>query len=139
MRLADVYLMYAEAVNEWKGDPNATADGYPLTALEAVNLVRRRAGMPEVTAGAEAYSGDFRELVLNERAVELAFEGHYWFDQRRWKRRPDRILYDLRFDEDYTFFSREPVLNTVFLDRHWWLPFPSSISSVADFTQNPGW
>lgn len=140
MRLADVYLMYAEAIYASTGDPYSSYSDYSMSAFEAVNKVRNRAGMPDVDVTLSAYDGDFLKLVLNERAVELAFEGHFWFDQRRWKIKPDAVLYDLQFDEDYSYFSREPILNTVFEDRHWWLPFPSDVTQIAnDFPQNPGW
>lgn len=90
IRLAEVYLNYAEAVNEAYG-PAGSVEGMP-SALEAVNTVRARAGMPAVqdrfTGSAEA----FRERVRNERTVELMYEGHHYFkDSRRWKVAPERM------------------------------------------------
>lgn len=74
MRYADVLLMYAEAKIEL-GEIDATV-------ADALNQVRRRAGMPDVTLGSQA---EMIELVRNERAVELAFEGLRLADIRRWK------------------------------------------------------
>ncbi len=73
-----------------------------MSAADAVNKVRPRAGMPDVAttlamaiisylmpqSEEDAYVGNldpFRVLYRNERAVELAYEGHYWYDIRRWK------------------------------------------------------
>jgi hypothetical protein len=72
LRYADVLLMLAEASNEASG-PSAEAFGY-------LNLVRKRAGLEELTGlGKDA----FRTAVLKERRIELAFENHRWFDLKR--------------------------------------------------------
>ncbi|MGV8096844.1 MAG: RagB/SusD family nutrient uptake outer membrane protein [Mangrovibacterium sp.] len=68
-RLGEIYLNYAEAAIEL----NKSGD-----ALEAVNKIRERAGMP-------TYGSITRELVRKERKVELAFEGTRYFDVRRWR------------------------------------------------------
>lgn len=142
IRLAEIYLIYAEAVYEAYNDGNASAPGYSLTAYEAVNKVRNRAGMPSVSAGNLQYSS-FRELVRNERAVELCFEGHYWYDIRRWKTAenlyPDG-LQTIVFDKDWTSFSREHLVDFIFEPRHYWLPFIESETQLfVGFPQNPGW
>ena len=154
IRLADVYLIYAEAVFEGTGDANAKAPGANLSAVDAVNRVRERVGMPAVTANPAAYqtileghgeeSGDpaFRLLVRNERAVELCFEGHYWWDTRRWKiaDKLEKNLYRLDFDEEVTFTSREVVQQYLFEPRHYWLPFPTDMTQYYEgWPQNPGW
>lgn len=88
VRLAELYLNYAEAVNEAYG-PSGKTDNFNLTALEAVNLVRGRVGMPDVKAEYTAGKDVFRERIHNERCVELAYEGmHYYYDIRRWKTAP---------------------------------------------------
>lgn len=79
-RYAEILLNYAEAMNEWKG-PDAMAEGCPLTAREALNQVRNSADMKAVTATGT----EFTEKVRNERRIELAFEGHRFYDIRRWK------------------------------------------------------
>lgn len=85
IRMAELYLNYAEAVNEYAG-PGGTAAGLPLTALQAVNKVRSRIGMPDVQSRFAGDSRLLRDRIRNERMVELAFEGHhYYFDSRRWK------------------------------------------------------
>ena len=82
-RLAEMYLNYAEAVNEAYG-PNGTAPGATLTAVQAINQVRSRAGMPGVLAAYTGSTAAFRPRIKNERNIELAFEGHYYNDIHRW-------------------------------------------------------
>lgn len=73
-RYADVLLMYAEALNEWKKGP--TTEAY-----EAVNEIRRRAGVDEI----ENYDYQkFKLFIQDERARELCYEGHRRFDLVRW-------------------------------------------------------
>jgi hypothetical protein len=73
IRYADVLLMYAEALNAAGYVP----DGEAFTAL---NRVRQRVGLPAKTATDLSTQAAFRDAVLQERRVELAFEGHRWFD-----------------------------------------------------------
>ena len=73
-RLAEAYLNYAEALNE--------VDGPTSEAYNAVNIIRNRSGMPDLPAGLS--KEEFRERVRNERAVELFFEDHRFWDIRRW-------------------------------------------------------
>lgn len=68
IRFADVVLLYAEALNE---------AGKPAQALVELNKIRRRAGVAEYSALAQAQTRDAIEL---ERRLELAVEGHRWFD-----------------------------------------------------------
>ena len=144
MRLAQVYLDYAEAVTAAYG-PNGSAPGASLTAVDAVNIVRARAGMPPVTSAATGYDS-FMDLLRNERNVELCFEGQYWYDIRRWHigHLPEnRVIEDLEFDKDWTpeSFKRVLFMNRVFEDpKHYWLPLPKTlVEQYKEMTQNPGW
>ncbi|HKZ38464.1 MAG TPA: RagB/SusD family nutrient uptake outer membrane protein [Chryseolinea sp.] len=74
LRYADVLLMLAEAINE-QGNPTAEAYDY-------LNAVRTRAGLAALSGLDQA---SFRDAVLKERRVELAFENHRWFDLKRTK------------------------------------------------------
>ncbi len=88
IRLAEVYLNYAEAANEAWG-PDGKSESATLTAVEAVNVVRDRVEMPAVLPEYCSGKDVFRDRIKNERAVELCFEGnHYWCDIRRWKDAP---------------------------------------------------
>ena len=80
VRLADVYLMYAEASNFAEEGPNAKA-------IELVNRVRARGALPPLL---DKYTTDmetfFKHAVEQERVIELMFEGHRSFDIRRWRK-----------------------------------------------------
>ena len=77
MRLADVYLMYAEATNEVLG-PQADA-------IDLVNKIRRRGNLPPLTAAKTGTKATFFDAIEQERIVELVAEGHRGFDLRRWR------------------------------------------------------
>lgn len=80
-RYAEALLTYAEAMNEYLGDPTTTEGEFSISALEALNMVRANAGMPDVTVTSQS---DFREAVRREWRVEFAFEDHRFWDVRRW-------------------------------------------------------
>ena len=77
IRLADVYLMYAEATNEVSG-PQADAIGW-------VNAVRRRGNLPALAPAKTANAAEFFKAIEQERIVELIGEGQRSFDLRRWR------------------------------------------------------
>jgi hypothetical protein len=142
MRLADVYLMYAEAVNEASG-PGGSANGANLTAVDAVNIVRSRSNMPDVNSKFTGSQEAFRQRIRNERSVELCFEGSRWNDMRRWyiAHLPEnKVQYDLVFDKNHTFFNRVVVFNRVFEQKHYWMPFYKQQTQLyPEWPQNPGW
>lgn len=85
-RYAEVLLNYAEALLEATKEPDFKGTinnvNYTLSPREAVNMVRARVDMgPIETDGYDA----FKKRLRNERRVELAFEGHRFWDIRRWK------------------------------------------------------
>lgn len=87
IRLKELYLNYAEAANEAYG-PNTPAPGATLTAVQAINKVRERIGQVDVQPQFTTSTDVFRPRIKNERTVELCFEGHYYFDERRWMDAP---------------------------------------------------
>ena len=140
VRLAELYLNYAEAVNEAYG-PSGKAGTVGLTAVEALNAVRERIGMPPVASKYTADKEGFRERIRNERCVELAFEGHhYYHDIRRWKIAPQTmgtVLYGMHVEktdksEKYPegrIYTRKPLPNNrqcVWKDYMYYIPFPDS-------------
>lgn len=152
IRYAEVLLFYAEAVFELTGNPDAKIEGGTYTAREALNLVRNRAGMPNynplnysvarTTHGEFSSDHPFRMALRNERAVEFAYEGHFWFDMRRWKRfhSMDDQLWILNFNKDWNTATRVFYQPFKVEERHYWLPFPTSHTQIFDgFSQNPGW
>jgi hypothetical protein len=114
-----------------------------MTAVDAINFVRARAGMPAVTSAATGYNS-FLELVQNERNVELCFEGQYFFDIRRWyiAHLPENLIcVDFKFDKGWTTFSRATIKTKVFENpKHYWLPINRNQTLLyPGFYQNPGW
>jgi hypothetical protein len=86
IRMAELYLNYAEAVNEAYKGGAGTVSGANLSALDAVNAVRKRVNMPDVDSRFTVDYTKLRGRILNERAVELCFEAnHPYVDVRRWK------------------------------------------------------
>lgn len=76
IRLADIMLLRAEALNKIGGEANKAE------ALTLLNTIRTRAGLIAFATEAEAVAmyGDLESAILHERSVELSFEGHRWFD-----------------------------------------------------------
>ena len=140
LRYADVLLLYAEALNEWKGYP--TKEAY-----DAINEVRRRAyGNSEHDLSGLSYD-EFNQAIKDERAYELAFEGHRRMDLVRWG------IYYKTVKETYNainawFQDNEPEKNKPFntagrytkLGKHELLPIPQRDMDLCEqFVQNPGW
>ncbi|WP_343532850.1 RagB/SusD family nutrient uptake outer membrane protein [Pedobacter sp.] len=157
MRLADVYLLYAEATATGYGSPQSVGAGYTLSAVDAVNKVRARAGVNGVAAKFLGSTASFLGEVRRERAVELSFEGHRFNDLRRWlllTERPYTLRKAIEFDRDtpnaqiYADPKNAKVKNfreTVLFERqlgqrHYWFPFLlKDVSIYSEFKQNPGW
>jgi hypothetical protein len=78
MRLADVFLMYAEATNEVNG-PTAEC-------INMVNLIRRRGNLPPLASSKTNSEINFFKAIEQERIVELNGEGQLGFDARRWRK-----------------------------------------------------
>jgi hypothetical protein len=81
IRLADVYLMYAEAINEANNGPDALA-------IEVVNKVRHRGNLPPLAAAKTTGKDVFFDAIEQERIIELIAEGQRSFDLRRWRAFP---------------------------------------------------
>jgi hypothetical protein len=144
MRLAHAYLMYAEAANEGYGGPDGKSPGGTISAKEAVNFVRARAGIPAEDARFLTSKEVFRNAIRNEIGVETCLEGHQWFDYRRWyiAHLPEnRTKTGLNYDQAHTYFT--PVkMGEILFDpaKHYWLPFTRDEASLyPEFPQNPGW
>lgn len=153
-RLGELYLAYAEAVNEAYG-PNGTAGGMDITALEAMNTVRNRVGMPDARSEYVSSKEAFRDYVRNERCVELAFESnHYYFDIRRWKIAPETMkqtLYGMYIEKctpstqypEGKMYIRRPLPNNrqcTWKDYMYVLPLPDdAANTMKNFVNNQKW
>lgn len=153
LRLADCYLMYAEACAAVGG---ATASAKcSLTALDAVNKIRERAGVADVAAKFTGNKDKFMDEVRRERAVELAFEGHRFNDLRRWLLL-DKAPYNIKTSQEFvragkfdpknpqntevSGFTEKTILTRHFTSKHWWMPLKKKDTSIyPEMFQNPGW
>jgi starch-binding outer membrane protein, SusD/RagB family len=156
MRLADVYLMYAEAAAQGYGSPAGKSPNFSKSAVEAVNTVRERAGVGAVASKFTSSLSGFMDEVIRERAVELAFEGHRFTDLRRWRlltQSPYNIKTRQHFDRAVPLdiqadpkensvlnWREEVIIERNLNNRHYWLPLKTSdVSMYPEFYQNPGW
>lgn len=85
IRFTEVFLNYAEAANEAWGPDGAGTSG--ISARDVIAAIRNRAGIlaPDSYLESVTDKQEFRELIRNERRIELCFEGHRFYDIRRWK------------------------------------------------------
>ncbi|NPD81765.1 RagB/SusD family nutrient uptake outer membrane protein [Palleniella muris] len=146
-RLGGIYLDYAEAVLNYFGDGYTSGEGLTRTAAQAINIVRKRAGQPDIKTGLSPEA--FTKRYENERFVELAFEGHRFFDVRRWKKGAEYFK-DIKVmeitknaDESFTY---NVVTNPSYITARNWedkfnlFPLPQSeILKSGALTQTPGW
>lgn len=137
-RLAEIYLNYAEALNEC--DP-----GNPDIAYY-VNKVRERGGIPALPTGLS--QDQMRERIRHERRIELAFESHRMWDTRRWKiaeATDGGPMWGMNVSQgtsftDPSFYERTVFENRVFNQKHYLWPIPQSeMDRNKAMVQNPGW
>lgn len=156
LRVADVYLMYAEACAAWGGREKSASSCPNYTAAKAIEKIRARVGMPGVPA--EFTGNKFMDEVRRERAVELAFEGFRFNDLQRWllltepeytKKTSQEFI---RIEDESFFASNDPaearvaefheeeILTRNFSTKHYWFPLLRNDTYInADIEQNPGW
>ena len=141
-RLGEFLLNYAEATFKYFGSADIKDAELTMTAREAVNKVRKRTGvdMPDFPEGMS--SSDFWSRYKNERMVELAFEGHRFWDVRRWKESGftsiGRMLITKNSDDSFTYTRSIKAL--VWDDKMYFYPIPDSeIRKNPNLKQNPGW
>ena len=155
MRLADVYLMYAESALMASNSATGKADNYGKTAVDAINIVRDRAGVGHVDSKFLNSAAALLPELRRERAVELAFEGHRFNDLRRWlllTEAPYTLKKAVSFDRAGILNNQDPSQNRVvniqenvilerkFTSKHYWLPLKvRDVNMYPEFYQNPGW
>ena len=141
-RLGEFYLDYAEAVLNYTGDGYTKPAGMSMTAADAINKIRNRAGQPNIATGLSF--SEFKKKYENERFVELAFEGHRFFDLRRWKEAPDYLTTIRKMtivkNNDGTYTYTPNTLETRKWKDAWYLfPFPQKDVLDCGYTQNSGY
>jgi len=147
IRLADLYLLYAEALNEVQGP---TADVY-----DYVNRIRARAGLQTVQSSWSTYSRNpskyttkegMRAIIQRERAIELCFEGHRYWDLLRWKTAAQELSGNITgwvvsgrtaelYYREISFLSRHFVAPRDYL----WPIKESDLLVNPNLVQNPNW
>ncbi|GAA4304757.1 RagB/SusD family nutrient uptake outer membrane protein [Compostibacter hankyongensis] len=146
IRLADLYLLYAEAQNEVSG-PGAEVYKY-------IDSVRARAGLPSVAESWSNYSRNpnkyttkegMRDIIHQERLIEMAFEGQRYWDLRRWKEATTELNkpitgWDLDQSEPAGYYRQRLIFNQTFTTRDYLWPLnENTILANSKLVQNPGW
>ena len=141
-RLGEFLLNYAEATFKYFGGADNKDGELTMSAREAVNKIRKRTGvdMPEFPEGMS--SDNFWKRYKNERMVELAFEGHRFWDVRRWKEGGfnsiARVVITKNTDDSFTYTRNTKSL--VWDDKMYFYPIPDAERRKnPNLTQNPGW
>ncbi|MFV0586935.1 RagB/SusD family nutrient uptake outer membrane protein [Bacteroides reticulotermitis] len=141
-RLGEFYLNYAEAIFKYLGGANKTNGEFTMSAASAVNAVRSRAKMPGFPIGISNEA--FWKKYTNERMVELAFEGHRFWDVRRWKEADkyfksiDQMKITKGSNDTYTYTRK--TVSRQWDDKMYFFPIPQSEKAKnINLTQNPGW
>lgn len=147
IRYAEILLNYAEAMNEAYG-PDADPEGYGKTARQAVEEIRARVLRPS-DAKINTAVGDkdaMREVIRQERRIELAFEDHRHLDARRWMIAPDVLGQDIdgvRIIKDgnsFTYEESQNVSERVFETKMYLYPIPQNERNKNQaMVQNPLW
>ena len=157
MRLADIYLMYAEACAAF-GGASGKSSNFGKTAEDAINTLRDRCGAGHVAPEFVADNHKFMDEVRREREVELSFEGFRFCDLQRWlllTEAPYNQKFSQEFDrkESADFYTendprdaqvanyrRELILTRNFDTKHYWFPLPIKDTQLyPELRQNPGW
>lgn len=151
MRYAEVLLNYAEAGNEF-GGPNYVVSGAtrPITPIEALNLIRARAGMPDVATtfknrGLSVTKESVRDFIYHERQIELAFENQRYYDVRRWMIVESLPQYirgcKVTMKDGKPMYDPTVIVeNKVFERKHYLFPIPQvEINRNVNMLQNPEW
>lgn len=141
IRYTEMFLLYAEAANEAWGPTGNGSHGY--SAYDVVKAIRNRAGIGIENGDAylESVKGDkdkMRELIRNERRIELSFEGHRFWDLRRWKADLNQTAKGMSISGDS--YSIIDVETRNYRDYMFYGPIPySEVLKFSELSQNKGW
>ncbi|TCC99797.1 RagB/SusD family nutrient uptake outer membrane protein [Pedobacter psychroterrae] len=146
IRLADLYLLYAEALNETTG-PGAEV-------YKWIDRVRERAGLQgvvtswqtaSVNPGKPGVKDGMRDIIRQERLIELAFEGQRFWDLRRWKTAISELNkpitgWDLAQVTSAGYYREKQIFKQVFTTRDYLWPIrETEMLANKNTVQNPGW
>lgn len=163
-RYAEILLNYAEAVNQAFDNPDVAPPGYPMSARDAVNQIRRRAkfpplnidekkwppGMPKNVAGQSLpdlptglSKSEMNNRIVHERRIELYQEEHRYWDLNRWKMREPFTAYGQtvvkKADGSFVYGYRV-VMERKWENKFYYFPIlANEIEKVTAWEQPPGW
>lgn len=152
MHYSEILLNYAEATNEYYGPNHPDTMGEEtITPIEALKLIRENAG---IEAGKDNMYGlkagmsqdEMREAIRLERRIELAFEGHRFYDVRRWKiaeQTENQMMHGLEINYAADGSINTKIVNVrqhVFRPAMYFWPLPyDEVSRSEELLQNPGY
>jgi len=147
IRLPELYLIYAEALNEYSGPSQPVYD--------YIDIIRTRAGLQGVKSAWSAYSNQpgkpltqegLRDIIQRERTIELAFEGKRFWDLRRWKKAVLELNKPVRgWNYKGATEASYYQINTLFQQRfvaprdYFWPLSEQTLRQNPNLVQNPGW
>jgi len=147
IRLAEIYLMYAEALNE--------ASGPVDEVFTYLDKVRARAGLEGIKDSWTKYSinpakystkDGLREIIHQERLIELAFEGKRFWDLRRWKKATEYLNqpitgWNVYGTDNESYYQEVTVYNQEFIAPrdYFWPINENELLRNTNLVQNPGW
>lgn len=142
-RYAEVLLNYAEAMVNAYGNIEHTTEKCGMKALDAVNSVRNRDGIKMPALPNTLSDIEFMKRLKNERRVELAFEGHRFWDLRRWKEL-DAIkdIYGVKVtkEENKVIYKKDLVNTNLVDDKQYFYPIANTeLFRNGKLVQNKGW
>jgi len=148
IRTTEIFLDYAEAANEAQG-PKAKVGGADYSAYDVIKAIRERAGLGEF--GEDPYLDEcaeskakMRELIRNERRLELCFENHRFWDLRRWKANLNEAAQGINITTDATtgkyIYKTFDAEERKYDDYMYYGPIPyAEILKYSNLKQNEGW
>lgn len=140
-RFAEILLNYAEAQNEYLNSPDQSV-------YDALNLIRRRAGIESDLLIGSLNKNQMRDLIKNERYIELCFEGKRYWDLRRWKvaenvlnnKKGIGVVITKKGEEFSYEYLPIDAQNMLFDEKMYYMPIPQNeITKNRKLKQNPGW
>jgi hypothetical protein len=149
IRLADLYLLYAEAINETEGPNGANS----VEMFKYIDSVRSRAGLKGVKYSWDEYADNkkydnklgMQEIIHRERLIELSLEGQRFWDIRRWKEAPAEYAkniegFKLTASKPEEYYQRILLAQQKFSIRDYFWPIQTSIlDENPNLVQNIGW
>lgn len=143
MRMAELYLIRAEALNEYSGPQQQTNDD--------LNFIRTRSGMPNVKTGVQ--QEEMRDIIAHERNIEMYCEDQRWFDLRRTLKSEQKIPVNIyrplirkwyhTTSDNWPYkitYDKQLYSTRVWFNKWYMNPFPSQeVDKGYGLIQNPGW